>query len=539
MTDVHGPRISNEPIVNFAFRWMADLAFALFVLSIIYMSFVPFDLALSRPDKGWRAGRVILGLATSPFNLPDILANIAYYVPISTLGFFVLRRRIGWLAATLVILIAGSAMSFGVEFAQQWTHSRVSSWADFAANTVGLVLGLGLAFVLYPFARLCARGAGEAISSDPLGSAAKLLACMLIVIHARPLDIATDIPRTVLNTVRHGDFSPTARWNMLNGADTTKPNINFPRTSPPTARMRQEYVLDQAATAAGYGLLACLIGLSMRRQGSTSFAATLAWSGFVTLSLAAIITGLRILMLSHGLDTAHMLCGVAGWLLGVTASVSMMRGMPPISRNDRMPAHPGVADIRMLVGSRWLPAASIAVGLCVVAYELIPFDFSASAASSARASGRIILVPLSGQFAGSVPNLVADLSGKFLRYAALAVCCVGLMPGHARMRWRWRALVVTIATGAIVSLLQLVHLFQLSRTCDITNVFIATGAAGFAAVLLRALRDLHRASPRLVDDLLTRQLIEGESFDKNALTALRKRRSGAFRKEEAQAAPRD
>ncbi len=107
------------------------------------MSFVPFDFTLARPDKGWRVGRVILGLTTSPFNLPDILANIAYYMPISTLGFFVLRRRMGWMTTLVALVVGGAALSFGVEFAQQWTRTRVSSWSDVVANVLGLVVGLG------------------------------------------------------------------------------------------------------------------------------------------------------------------------------------------------------------------------------------------------------------------------------------------------------------------------------------------------------------------------------------------------------------
>lgn len=513
------PRISSEPIINFAFRWIADLAFAAFVLSIIYMSFVPFDLTLTQPDRGWRAGRVILGLSTSPFNLPDILANIAYYVPISMLGFFVFRRRVGWFAASFAVLVGGAALSFGVEYGQQWTLSRVPAWPDFVANVLGLTLGLGLAYVLYPFARLFARSAGESLAADPIGSAAKLTLCMLVLIQVRPFDLATDVPRTVLNTVRYGDFRATARWELLTGSSSPKANPNLGRTITPSARSRHEYVMDQLATVAGYAALSCLMVLSMRKGRTAGRVPSLLWSGFVTISLAAIMTGLRVLMLSHGLDTMHLPCGIVGWLLGVLAARAIDRAGHS-SNGPRL-------------------AISMAVAAWVIAYELIPFDFAWTSVSAARAAGRVTLLPMSAHFAGSVPNLVADLSGKFLRYGALAACLVAFLSAYRRLQWRRQSLLVAVATALVVGVMQFVHVYQPDRVCDVTNVLIAGFAACAAVVSLRAATDLTCASPRLVDDMLTRQLIDGESYDKNAVTALRKRRSGASRKQEAPAGRRD
>lgn len=523
--------LSSEPIVDFAMRWLIDIVFALFVLAIVYMSFVPFDLTLSPPDRGWRAGRVFLGLGISPFNLPDILANIAYYVPVSTLGFFVFRRRMGSIAAMLMILVLGSALSFGVEFAQQWTVSRIPAWADFVANVIGLLVGLTLAIIVHPFVRLLARSARETLRADLPGAVAKLLVCLLLVVHVRPFDLAVDIPRTVLNTARHGNFRFNARWNDLTASTAKTSNANVLRPHIRTDRARYEYVMDQIAATAGYAALACLLMISSRRSGLESKLpvvltfASIAWCGFVTVSLAAIVTCLRILMVSHGLDTAHLLCGIVGWPLGVTASQRFGRSTSTDLANNST--------------SPWTSIAWLGVAAWVLTYELIPFDFASTTLAQARALGRINLLPLRGQFAGSVPNLVADVSGKFIRYAALSACLAIPFARLARIHWKRSCLLIAFLSTAAVAIMQAIHLFQPSRICDTTNVLIAATAAFVTTVLIRGIHDVSRIAPRVVDDLLTRQLIEGESYDKNALTSLRKPRSSASPTEAAQGAPRD
>lgn len=530
--DLPRPPLSSEPIVDFALRWLVDLVFAIIVLSIVYMSFVPFDLTLTPPDRGWRAGRVFLGLDTGTFNMPDILANIAYYVPISAIGFFVLRRRVGSIGATLAILCFGSALSFGVEFAQQLTLTRVPAWADFMANVIGLFVGLTLAIITHPFVRLFVRSARESARADLYGAAAKMVVCLLLFAHVRPFDLAADVPRTILNTARHGDFRFTARWNDLTLPAAASQTPNTHRSLIRTDRSRYEYAMEQLASIAGYAALACLLMASSRRTrysnglvGASMTMASIAWCGFVTVSLAAIVTILRVLMVSHGLDTAHVLCGVIGWPLGVLGSLCLDDSAKRSDRSSGM--------------FPWTSLACLSVAAWVIVYELIPFDFGSTSIREARAAGRLTLIPLSGHLAGSVPNLVADLTGKTLRYAALAACVSIPMAALVRTSWRASCVLVTAATAAIITALQIVHLFQASRSCDTTNVLVAGVSAFVTMVMVRSARDVWQAPTRIVDDVLTRQLIEGESYDKHGLSSLRRSRSGASRTEAAQVLPPD
>ncbi len=177
--------------------------------------------------------------------------------------------------------------------------------------------------------------------------------------------------------------------------------------------------------------------------------------------------------------------------------------------------------------------------LWVIVYELVPFDFARASEIQTRLLDRVIILPMSGHLAGSVGNLVADVTAKYLRYATLATCLVWLIAGPSRMSWRARARLVTAGTVARrggasghppVSAQPALRRHQCAD---------AAMAAAVTVVMLRGIRDFYRASPRVVDNLLTRRLIEGRSFDKNAISSLRRRRSGASPTGEAPGDPRD
>ncbi|MCL2525326.1 MAG: VanZ family protein [Betaproteobacteria bacterium] len=88
----------------------------------------------------------------------DLIANVAVYLP---LGFFLtlaLSRLPGRFTALLLAIALGAGISFGLEAAQTWLPSRVSSNIDFACNAGGAFLGAVWAQAVGPrvFARLAA-----------------------------------------------------------------------------------------------------------------------------------------------------------------------------------------------------------------------------------------------------------------------------------------------------------------------------------------------------------------------------------------------
>lgn len=71
-------------------------------------------------------------------------ANIALFVPVGLLVALALRRRQRWLA-----VLAGFGLSFAAELAQGLLRAqRVSSLRDVVANTLGTLIGVGIATLI-------------------------------------------------------------------------------------------------------------------------------------------------------------------------------------------------------------------------------------------------------------------------------------------------------------------------------------------------------------------------------------------------------
>jgi len=114
---------------------------------VVYASLYPFT--------GWRwpPGQSLSRLLQLPWppwvDGPDVLLNLAGYLPLGLLA-FVAARRSGWpYAGALAIAVAGAAvLSYAAEIAQSFVPGRHPSLKDWAANTAGAVCGAGLGAML-------------------------------------------------------------------------------------------------------------------------------------------------------------------------------------------------------------------------------------------------------------------------------------------------------------------------------------------------------------------------------------------------------
>jgi VanZ family protein len=133
-------------------RWgLIALAYAGLIL---YGSLFPF--------VGWTDGGVQL-FAFLKVDWPrrlftaDVVTNVLAYVP---LGFFLARffgARGVSAAAAVGATVVGAALSFGVEFLQQFLPGRTASSLDLATNTVGTLVGAALSSPLRSDGRLGRR----------------------------------------------------------------------------------------------------------------------------------------------------------------------------------------------------------------------------------------------------------------------------------------------------------------------------------------------------------------------------------------------
>ena len=175
----------------------------------------------------------------------------------------------------------------------------------------------------------------------------------------------------------------------------------------------------------------------------------------------------------------------------------------------------------------------------LAAYELSPFQFAS--VDHVLSQAKINLVPFQPHFLNRPNKAIFDITGELLRYGVLAFCIISLLSRHASLDgWRRRALASIGFCAFTAAVAEICHLFIRARMTDITTVVLAAAAAAMACVAYHALYDLRRlVLTHHAEDLLTSQLIEGDTYDKEAAKKLAKSRDDASRKAASRSAPPD
>lgn len=491
--------ISNEPLIRAIHRRIVEIALVSYSAFIIYISFVPFDLISSPPQDRSGPG-FFWGLSAPGANIPDIFANIGIYIPLGALGWIVGRRlKLGWLKSILCATSLPVLLSFAIEQSQYWIASRVSSWVDVIANGLGAAVGaICINFWSEPLIRLLDQ-IRDSARRNWWSAASKCVVCLLLLLHLRPYDVVVDVTHTAA-AMRYADVSPLAAWHGLH--ERVESEIDAGRRSgiSELPRVQWEYALDRIVDVVGYAALSILLSLGIVRRNRThSSLRTDAWIGFVVVSLAMIVTVIRIFLISHGFDTAHFFCGILGWVIGCTIARSIRPSSAQPSRSE-------------LPRSLILLAMAGAIAVPVL-YELVPFDFETGGLSSISYHW-LFSVPFAKSFLSRPNDAFYDITGEMLRYCSIGIC-IAIMFLRTRLPWRGQVAAGVLITGMISFVLETVHLAMNSRVTDVTNLLIAMIASLTGAIAVRWVTD-YRASLSVVvaDDLLTSQLIEGESYDK-------------------------
>ncbi len=117
-------------------NWLLVLGYAIL---LVYGTLFPLDLIDSGTTVDlqqlfdWEGARKRLSLS-------DLLVNLLVYLP---WGYLLCRclACLHWTSAFIVTVLAGTGLSFGLEFIQLYLPSRVTSFSDIVLNTVGTALG--------------------------------------------------------------------------------------------------------------------------------------------------------------------------------------------------------------------------------------------------------------------------------------------------------------------------------------------------------------------------------------------------------------
>lgn len=310
--------LSSEPLINAIHRRLLDFLLAGLTFFLVYACFVPFD--FTAPVDRTHDAYWYLGLRLRPINLPDILANISIYVPLGVMAGAVLRRRgMSRIATILILPFCGAALSLAVEYGQHFVRSRVPSWVDVSSNVIGISVGAALTIIFEAWIRRRVAGAIEEARRHWWQAVCRIAVCAVLVVSLRPYDVVVDCYHTAAEVYRHGSADPTHHWQSLAG-----PSGETEWNPAVWTRAQWEYALDTTVDVATYAVIAAMVVLGQYRN-RRSGAGLLLWSGFVTVSLSAMVTVVRIFLISYGLDTAHFFASLIGWPIGGAAGFMMAR----------------------------------------------------------------------------------------------------------------------------------------------------------------------------------------------------------------------
>ena len=463
-------------------------AWAAYALFIAVNCAAPFNFHTElwpRSAADWNAGFSIRAASTA-----DAILNVAAFAPFGALGWLTLRRmdhsRAG---SAFFTLIAGALFSATCEALQMMLPDRVASLADVVANTAGCAAGILIAPLLRGMISEMRRDFGDELRKRPLTLAGQAAACLLLLALWWPCDIVV-APNYVWRAIRHADPDPMAAWRRLPRVADQFSTAGPEFQAAAIRRERAEYALARIAEMAGYALLALICHRALRRDYGFSSTSAAMIAGWVCLFLAALTTGARTFMDSHGLDTLHPAVGLAGAVIGALMAVAVDTG--------------GSATV-----TRLIQGALAAAVIYVAAYELSPFQFGGAALEQSPEQFRTThWIPFVGHAAGRPSEALLDLGVKVLRYAVLGMLAAAVLE-RRRSTSRGTAVSAAFAAMLFCALAQAMHRVIPARHSDVTNVILAVGGAWAGVLAIQYLMLIVRSWP--VEESATAPPIEEAS----------------------------
>ncbi|HKQ47025.1 MAG TPA: VanZ family protein [Phycisphaerae bacterium] len=504
-----------------------------YTLFLIYLSLVPFDLDIRSPAA--TTGSTLFGLRAAQISLPDIAANIAFYLPFGAIWFHLLRQRgRSRASAGLWTTIVCTSLSVAIEQAQRLFPSRVGSWVDVSSNLVGALLGVGILWLGEDAIRRAAGRTRELAARRWWLVVSRAFVVIVLLVQLRPFDPVIDPHHAAASALRRTDARPWARWQELETRVKAHHPGNPEVAAMQLSRSRWEYGLDRVVDVALYAAVAALFIVGRSRNGSIALGHYI-MAGLVSVGLAAVATGARVFLISHGLDTLQIACGLVGWPIGCFFGWAWARRVT--SRSDAaVVTRTGPPPVTW---QRGLACVGIAM---VILYEIVPFDFSKNSPAGLLAHANVSVVPFAAHRECRINQALYDLSGDGLRYAIVGMGLAMLLRiGHRRRETR-----VCVALAMLIcAVLETLHLWMPSRFTDVTTLAMAAAGSFAGVAVLQWAQGLYaRLATVVAADPLTSQLMEGATYQPLPAPAARSEirrgepRAGTSPKDPARSTPR-
>lgn len=413
-----------------------DILAVAYLAIITYTSLVPFDFT-STPQTVNRP--TLLGVNITIAGLPDILTNLALYLP---LGFLIraalAKRNVTPVTAAVTTVFVATAVSYAIELTQSFTVTRTSSLADIACNLIGTAMGV----LLYMPESIVARKLIPAVESDLKNRTTALAltawAFVIIATALAPFDFTFDVS-LLKSSIKSAEFVPFAKLDRLAGDSAAMWNLSL------------DYLVDIVL----FAVLAVVFvrhARTITNQRAVTFIATIT----ATSALAVAVTLAPIAVLSVNLDMTRLITRLLGAIpLAIYLTVQTPKQQTRSLDNQR----------RIITAAL---AASIAY---VAARQLIPFQLDITNISNKLAN--IEWLPFHSYSLAKLPAAVADVLHKSFRFitvgALLAAHC--LLAGHKLSQYR--LFTFSLVSAAFVAILELAQLAIPNRVPATTDVILA------------------------------------------------------------------
>ncbi len=439
-----------------------------YLLVLAYFTLLPFDFREAAIDH--EAAVVQWGLTVAAPHWPDLICNVALYVPLGALfGATLVKRGLGRPVSIVVAVILAGALSYGTEYSQRFSPSRVCSLADFVGNVLGAIGGGLIAPAGLWFAGRVARTTQRDLRECPSAVLARAAAVALVVAAVIPFDIAVDAGR-LRSAVQHPQLIPFLEHEQATGMIEAAAARGDAYEYHAAFRDWWMLRLDYAEQLCGYALLAFLVLYYLRRSCRMSVleAAPSCIAACGLLALFAAVT--QLFVLSRGFHATYIVVGLLGACTGVVLYWPIVRHWESPRRSDD-PRH-GRARKRLM-----LAIVTVAAAL-IVLQETAPFIPVATVDSIVQQLAAADRMPMVSYFHARLPTATYDLLHKTMRFVVLgiAISVLRAAPPGPRPARPWRA---GFAVAAAVAALEFLQLLLPSRVPAVTDVVI--GLLGTAA----------------------------------------------------------
>ncbi len=467
-------------LLRYVRRHTGEVLASVYLLAMVWVGLVPFDFG---PETARPPGHgELFGLPIADLHLPDLLANIALYIPLGVLLRHALRKT-GWgpLVSWTGAVFIGGVISYATEFSQLFSPSRVSAISDWLCNSAGTILGASLHGIVMGIVG-AGRSAGSALARDwrdrlrrrPSAALAQLVTGVIILAALAPFDI-TFSPNRIRDSLHDTSLTPFARTARLSTAlSPVAPGQQSSESA--ISRERWQLGLDYACTLAIYALLGVLLQrylvVHCRMGPLTAAVWTIAAAGILAVSTALA----QIFIISRSTDVTGVLFALSGAATGACASAPIVRAWRPgWTGTDNAPP------------TRRMLTTTLLACLClyIAARELAPLHTNLAPASIHAQISAIEWLPMHMYQSTRLPIALDDLFSKAGRYFILAVG-ICLWRRYRRSPRVHQGITATAASVAIiVAAMESMQILIPARNPAVTDVLLAAFATAGGIIAFR------------------------------------------------------